>query len=364
MRKYILLFAALAACGSATTPPAVVTLPPAAEVVIPGAPVTMPPPAVSTPVTSPPPPTGAYAADDDLRMNEVQLKGTHNSYHLASNAQNAPAWTQYSLPTLTDQLAAYGVRQFELDVHYYGGRFLVFHLPDLDERSSCPALSNCLQELLAWSYAHPLHQPIYVWLELKDEWDPEKIAPHIEELEAAVRAGVPREKLVTPDDVRCDAATLVAGLQAYGWPALGKARGKFVFVVMNEGDGRYAYTYGDTTLAGRAMFVTEQAGPNGAVAMIDDVLNQIDAIYAAASGGLLVRSRVDDLPGQGGSYAQQRDAALAAGAQMITTDYPVAGTLPGYAVEMPGGTPSRCDPVTARAFCQPRLIEDPNHLAR
>ena len=370
MQKFFLVLATLAAaaalpaCGQAkdnSQPPAT----PPSEVQIPRKPVTrVKPPPPDQPVTHPEAPPGDYAADGELRMNEVQLKGSHNSYHLASDAPNAPAWTQYSMPPLTDQLNNNGVRQFELDVHYYAGRFLVFHLPDLDERSTCPEFTNCLRALLNWSNAHPYHQPIYVWLELKDEWDPIKIAPHIEELEAAVRAGIPRDKLVTPDDVRRDQATVWQGLQTYGWPTLGKARGKFVFVIMNEGDGRYAYTYNGTTLDGRAMFVTEQNGTYGVVAMIDDVLNQSDAIYAAASAGYLVRSRVDDLPGQGGSYAERRDLALQVGAHMLATDYPVDDTIPGYAVEIPGGTPSRCNPVTARtAVCTSSLlIEDPAHL--
>ena len=59
-----------------------------------------------------------------------------------------------------------------------------------------------------------------------------------------------------------------------------------------------------------------------------------------------------------------RDAAFASGAQFVSTDYPeavtgVPMTGPPYVVEIPGGTPSRCNPVTAPAECASTDIEDP-----
>lgn len=311
----------------------------------------------------PPPVPPAYAADALLKINEIQMKGSHNSYHLSSDAPNAPAWTQFTLPPLTEQLEKYGVRQFELDVHYTGERFLVFHVPGYDKLSNCPEFQDCLCVLLNWSYAHPFHQPLFVWIELKDRWDLIKIAPNIEALESAVRMFIPREKLLTPDDVRRGRPNPVAALQEFGWPSLDTARGKFVFVMMDEGNGRYAYTYGGTTLAGRSMFVTQQNDSLGIIAMIDDVLNNEATVDQAVRDGLLVRSRVDDFPGMGGSYAAQRDAALRLGAHMITTDYPIDDTIAGYSVNIPGGTPSRCNPVTAQAFCTSLMIEDPAYLA-
>ena len=49
-----------------------------------------------------------------------------------------------------------------------------------------------------------------------------------------------------------------------------------------------------------------------------------------------------------------RDAALASGAQWVSTDYPVPnpefGT--GYFVEIPGGMPARCNPINAPTGCR------------
>ena len=56
------------------------------------------------------------AQDHLLRLNHLQMKGTHNSYHLRPDPLVAPDW-DYDMPTLTEQLTVHGVRQVELDVH-------------------------------------------------------------------------------------------------------------------------------------------------------------------------------------------------------------------------------------------------------
>ena len=45
---------------------------------------------------------------------------------------------------------------------------------------------------------------------------------------------------------------------------------------------------------------------------------------------------------------------------MISTDYPVADPrFPNYVVAIPGGTPGRCNPITAPPGCQSTDIENP-----
>jgi len=60
-----------------------------------------------------------------------------------------------------------------------------------------------------------------------------------------------------------------------------------------------------------------------------------------------------------------RDAALASGAQWVSTDYPVPdpaiGT--GYAATIPGGMPGRCNPISAPRDCNALDVENPQHLA-
>ena len=64
----------------------------------------------------------------------------------------------------------------------------------------------------------------------------------------------------------------------------------------------------------------------------------------------------------GGEEADNNDttrleAALAVGAHSISTDYP--GQVEGidYWVEIPNGTPSRCNPISAPAWCSSEDIE-------
>ena len=58
-----------------------------------------------------------------------------------------------------------------------------------------------------------------------------------------------------------------------------------------------------------------------------------------------------------------RDAALAGGAQFVSTDYEVPDPRLGpYVVKIPGGTPARCNPVTAPPNCTSDDIENPAAL--
>ena len=77
-----------------------------------------------------------YVSTAGLRLNQLQLTGTHNSYHVDSNATTlewidalAVAW-DVSLPSMPQQLDG-GIRAFELDVFvddeggraaWFGGR--------------------------------------------------------------------------------------------------------------------------------------------------------------------------------------------------------------------------------------------------
>src|SRR5262245_16488950 len=60
-------------------------------------------------------PTFDYPRDGELRLNHLQAKGTHNSYHIAPEGDLIPA-LEYTHMPLDVQLSSQGVRQFELDV--------------------------------------------------------------------------------------------------------------------------------------------------------------------------------------------------------------------------------------------------------
>ncbi|KAI3428421.1 hypothetical protein D9Q98_007248 [Chlorella vulgaris] len=148
--------------------------------------------------------SAAQPASDKLCFSELQVLGSHNSYHQAPPAEllaafgglaSGPllAW-EYTQPPLSLQLDA-GVRALELDVYWdpqgrlYGQSaglriagmngwltepqyqqpgFKVLHIPDFDYRTRCILLSECLDGIRQWSDAHPGHLPIQLHLEVKD----------------------------------------------------------------------------------------------------------------------------------------------------------------------------------------------------
>jgi hypothetical protein len=158
----------------------------------------------------------ASALHPSLRLNQIQVVGTHNSYHLEpfpavlALAQSEPfrrafpsalsATTGYSHPSLTDQLTRQNVRQLELDLFPdpLGGHFSeplgqtlalrrgeklptdlhaiapltapglkILHKPEFDYRTNTPSFVSALRELRAWSQKNPGHIPVLVLIELK-----------------------------------------------------------------------------------------------------------------------------------------------------------------------------------------------------
>ena len=135
----------------------------------------------------------ADSPPDDLRLNDIQLLGSHNSYkqpmppeRMAAlreeNAELADALDYSHLP-LEEQLEL-GIRKLELDVFYDpdgqlfdrhrvagGGTsyFPVMHVQNLDDRSHCVNLMECLSQLNKWSETHPGHLPIFLSFNAKDD---------------------------------------------------------------------------------------------------------------------------------------------------------------------------------------------------
>jgi hypothetical protein len=73
------------------------------------------------------------------------------------------------------------------------------------------------------------------------------------------------------------------------------------------------------------------------------------------------RADADNVEPFAGDTAR-RDAALAGGAQLVSTDYPAPVQGVDYVMDVPGGTPSRCNPVTAPSDCSASDIENPDFM--
>lgn len=288
-------------------------------------------------------------ARPSLHLNQIQAKGTHNSYHLIPRPLLHRAWDYDHLP-LERQLEEAGVRQVELDVHFRRGvGFEVFHVPIVDARSSCGRLRDCLRRLERWSREHPDHHALFVFLEPKDDFDLHSLRGRYEAIEREILAVWSRERILAPDDVRKGRPTLRQAILQDGWPTVEETRGKVVFVLLDRGAHREAYSRGHPSLAGRLMFVTSSEDrPDAAILSIDDPIRHFDRIRAAVRRGFLVRTRADAEGREPLRNDRRRQrAALESGAQIVSTDFPVP--VPGrpYWFTIPGGTPSRPNPVTA-----------------
>lgn len=112
------------------------------------------------------------------------------------------------------------------------------------------------------------------------------------------------------------------------------------------------------------MFPKSDPGdPFAAVMMRDDPITGFGDIQALVQAGYLVRTRAD----AGGvssedQDAPRRDTALEAGATMVSTDFPGPVEEHDYWLRLPGGMPSRCNPLTAPADCSSEALEDPRAI--
>ena len=348
----------------------------------------------------------ADRVDGCVRLNQLQVLGTHNSYHLAPEPALRAALGdrvrtyEYTHRSLTEQLEELGVRQFELDVFAdpEGGRyarpaalqlvpgleppgpamrepgFKVLHVQDIDYRSTCPTLQACLEEIRDWSRAHPSHVPIMVLIEAKDGMPRE--APGVEFVEPVpfradalralddeIRSVFDDDQLITPDRVRGDHPTLEAAILGTGWPLLGESRGRVLFALDNTGEHRERYLEGNPVLEGRVMFVSSPPGqPSAAFLKLNEALGEdASRLRKMVEAGYLVRTRADVSTEEARSGdTTRRDQALRSGAHYVSTDYPEVSPFgSGYIVRLPDAErmPARCNPVTAPPGCRAEWLE-------
>jgi len=326
--------------------------------------------------------------------------GTHNSYHVAPDVvadglmraavpREADANAHTHRP-LTEQLEELGVRQLELDLfldprgglyanpfalqaaklqqkdvpaHDPAGKLKqpgikVLHSPDFEFRTTVYTFADALLEVLAWSDKHPRHFPVFLLLELKSEsfspltkpptWD----AAACVGLEQEILAVFPRERILTPDNVRGDQPTLRDAVIARGWPTVEAARGRVVFLLDNEGPIGSEYLQPSDILAGRLLFVSvPRTHPAAAWMKRNDPVGSFAEIQSLVKAGFLVRTRAD--AGTVEARANdgiRRDRAFASGAQLVSTDYPEPDLrFSPYAVRFEAGIVVRANPVTGPA---------------
>ncbi|WP_197976481.1 Ca2+-dependent phosphoinositide-specific phospholipase C [Sphingomonas sp. CFBP 13720] len=328
--------------------------------------------------------SAAAPAQERVRLNDIVAVGTHNSYKQAVPpddmarliaADPRAVALDYAHRPIAEQLDA-GMRQIELDVYRDDAGSLyaqagddpamtapglkVMHMPGIDRRSSCVTFVACLRTVRAWSDAHPDHVPILILVNAKDDATPLAPAPRrfdaagFDGIDAEIRSVFPTDRIVTPDSVQGRAPTLREAVLAGGWPTLDRARGRVIFA-LDEGPAKVALYRGTRhSLEGRAMFVnTDEASPAAAYLTLNDPVAQRTRIAAAVRAGFLVRTRADDGTREArANDTSRRDAALASGAQYVSTDYPWPDRRFGpYRVLLPGGAAASCNPVRSAWRC-------------
>ena len=313
---------------------------------------------------------------NSLKINQIQTIGSHNSYHLRANKfvlnflkglapivpkEYNPKDLDYAHEPLLVQLDSFHLRSFEIDVYAdpNGGQFYkriknnllgkprasnipelkepgfkVLHIPDLDYNTRYYTFKSMLLDFKNWSDAHPNHLPIYIMIECKEE----TLSDHFKKLHFSSSIKYTPEicdaldkelmdvfgndlaQVITPNKVRDTFATLRDAVLAGNFPTIEAARGKFIFIVMQNGN---TYTQNHPSLKDRAMFVfTNENAPEAAFIKYDDALIEENKIKNAVKQGFIVRTRADgpNIQNRSGNYAQQQ-AAFRSGAQIISTDY-------------------------------------------
>lgn len=318
--------------------------------------------------------------DDQLKLNQIQIIASHNSYHkrdidtvfnflLQIKAQLTgagynPEELDYTHDSFNIQFDQYGVRGLELDIYNdpQGGLFYtrkvntfaqindtsfipellqpgfkMLHIKDVDYNSLYNTFKGGLQAIKDWSDHNPNHLPIFVNIETKEDGPSSNAqlralgfgppvpfdAAACDALDAEIKSvfGDNLDKLITPDKLRNGLPTLNDVVVQNKWPTLGKCRGKIIFIM--EGTAVSYYVANHPSLQGRAVFTYAPKGaPEAAFLIMNDSKGQLDSIKARVREGYIVRTRSDagTTEARTGDYSSM-NAAFASGAQITSTDY-------------------------------------------
>jgi hypothetical protein len=348
---------------------------------------------------------GIFAAPslvaEDLRLNQIQAIGTHNSYHIAPpqallqlirvGSKDAADSIDYTHLPLPEQLGRLRIRQIELDLYYdpEGGIYSnpighqatldagqdagdhpntngaldqpgmkIIHSPGFDYRTTVPTLVAALRQVRDWSLENPHHIPVLILIELKESVvGPAGVVPvrfgeqGLDAVDAEIRSVFADDQIITPDLVRGKRATLRDAVLQDGWPGLEACLGKVFFALDNEGSIRDLYLKDHPTLENRVMFASvAPEHPAAAFMKLNDPVAGFEKIQHFVTQGFIIRTRADADTRQARSGdTSRREKALQSGAQFISTDYPEPDHRFGdYQVRLPDGGEYRNNPVSRK----------------
>lgn len=312
----------------------------------------------------------------EIRLNEMQVIGSHNSYKIAIEK---PLWDyiyqidsakatslQYRHISIKKQLEL-GLRNLELDVFYdpQGGHFSnpkgleliresgrepqeydteqklsepglkMFHIQDVDFRSHHLLFKDALKAMKQWSDKNSNHTPVFVLMNTKDQKvegtrDPLPFTKEaLDSLDKEIQSVFSNDDLITPDLVRGDFETLEGAILGKGWPLLEELKGRFLFVLDEKEEKISNYLEGHASLKGRVLFVNSPEGnPEAAFRIINNPIRDFDHIKELVERGYLVRTRADAGTKESRTFDYTKfEKAKESGAQVISTDYYIPTNL-------------------------------------
>ena len=343
-----------------------------------------------------------------LRLNQIQIIASHNSYKKKPNAnvyrfllkyKNKlgealnPEGIDYGHLPFDSQFTNYGIRGLEIDIYndpkgglFYKRKinafvkgnkqksgieelkkpgFKILHIKDIDYETNYYTFKESLLALKKWSDENPTHLPLFINIESKGDGpgDANGFLRFIgfkrslkfdqkscDSMDAEIKNvfGQDLKNILTPDRLRGNFATLNQMATQNGWPLLSQARGKIIFIL--EGQAERIYLNGHDGLQGRTMFVYAEPGTAECAFVIkNNPINEDKKIIELVQQGYVVRTRAD------GETVESRkndntckNAAFASGAQIVSTDYykPDLG-LSIYCVRFENGEAGRKNPINA-----------------
>lgn len=283
------------------------------------------------------------AFDEGVRINEIAVIGTHNSYQQLATPQKRAyenalsvltfgkkgGKRNFEMDTYTEQLER-GVRNIEIDIETVDDgtvSFISTHSPITDNVSSAYDFAKGLEEIALWSDNNPNHIPVYLLIEPKKDVVSinnmkEFSVEYALELDNVIREAL-GDRLLTPNTVKGDFESLEEMRMADSWPTLEQAAGKII-VLLHPCDVTEQYIDIDTTLSSQAMFPMlrfEDIEKPYATFILDnepDIATQNNSVTVGEKK-LMVRTRADNYP----KFSQEQYAlADSCGSHIISTDYP------------------------------------------
>ncbi|MES2799401.1 MAG: Ca2+-dependent phosphoinositide-specific phospholipase C [Bacteroidota bacterium] len=312
---------------------------------------------------------------DSIRLNDIRILASHNSYKKKPNPklikflqkykkklgeENNPERIDYGHLSFDEQLNNYSIRGFELDVYYdpkgklYQKRkiykfvkglkpnakvpslnepgFKMLHIADIDFETHYYTFIEGLKVIKKWSDEHPKHTPLFINIEPKDRNPGDyskflnflgfKKALHFDSLawnafEDEILSVIPREKIVSPNDLQSTYSSIKDRLKNEGWPSLNECLGKVFFII----DGNFDHFYQKVVPNG-VMFNYDHT-PNESSAFLKrnnpfenpEEIQQQTELYIVRT-----RSDVETIEARKNDYSMY-EAALKSQAQIISTDF-------------------------------------------